>query len=400
MKKRPLISLLLILTILITGCENTSGNSYGEKEIVSTYDYSENEKEVVSSYDYSENEKIGNLDLEVHFIDVGQGDAILIESNDKAMMVDFGNNDKGSALYAYLKKEGIDELEYAIGTHPDADHIGGMDVILYKTGSKRVFMPDVTNDTATYRDVVDECKRQGKKIENPKLGESFSLGDVTFTIISPVKGGYEDKNSYSIGIKLVCKNTSFVMCGDETIESEKEMLANNIDLQADVLKLGHHGSSGSTCDSFLTAVNPKYAIISCGFNNSYGHPHKEVVNALKNRGISLFRTDLQGSIIAKSDGENITFNTQATTDYRCGNEISQTEKELNEKDDEKQIKENDDVALTSENTTYIINENTKKFHLSDCPSVSKMKEKNKKETNKTKDELEKEGYQPCQNCLG
>ena len=310
-------------------------------------------------------------ELEVHFIDVGQGDAVLIRCGEHAMQVDFGNNDKGTLVQNYLEKQGITHLEYAIGTHPDADHIGGMDVILYKWDVDTVFMPDVTNNTATYRDVVQVCKNKNCKIEVPKPGTEYQLGDASFQIICPIADGYGDINSYSIGIRLTYQDTSFVLCGDATIESETEMLCSNEVLSADVLKISHHGSNTSTSEEFLKAVNPSYAVISCGKDNSYGHPHQEILDRLHQYPIQIFRTDEQGSVIAVSDGETITWNTIEWEDS-----VSQSE------------------------YLYVLNTATKKYHYIWCSFVEDIKEGNKEDTTKTKKELKKEGYEPCKKCVG
>jgi len=309
--------------------------------------------------------------LEVHFIDVGQGDAIFIRCGEHTMQVDFGDNDKGTAVQNYLEKEGVTSLDYAIGTHPDADHIGGMDVILYKMDVETIFMPDVTNNTATYRDVLQVCKTKDYTIEIPEWGAVYELGDASFQIICPVGEGYGDTNSYSIGIRLTYQDTSFVLCGDATKESESEMLYSNEELSADVLKVSHHGSSTSTSEEFLKAVNPTYAVISCGKDNSYGHPHWEVMELLEKEKIQIFRTDEQGSIVAISDGEEITWNTGIWTDPE-----------------------------EQSGQIYVLNTGTKKIHYIWCSSAEEIKEENKEESTKSLKELKKEGYTPCKKCIG
>lgn len=309
--------------------------------------------------------------LEVHFIDVGQGDAILIRFGEHAMQVDFGNNDKGTLVQSYLEKQGITSLDYAIGTHPDADHIGGMDVILYKWDVDTIFMPNKASDTATYRDVLQVCKNKNYKIEVPKAGAEYSLGDASFQIICPIADGYGDTNSYSIGIRLTYQDTSFVLCGDATKESETEMLCSNEPLSADVLKVSHHGSNTSTSEEFLKAVNPSYAVISCGKDNSYGHPHQETMELLEQYQVQIFRTDEQGSIVAVSDGKEIQWNT---------------------------VEWSEDEPLNG--YIYVLNTATKKYHYIWCSMVEDIKEENKEDTTKSKKELKKEGYEPCKRCVG
>lgn len=254
----------------------------------------------------------GNLHsniVEVHFIDVGQGDSILIEADDSAMLIDAGENNKGSVVVDYLKSQEIKELYYVIGTHPHSDHIGGLDAVLNTFPVKKVIMPDITNNTQTFEDVLDAVAKNNLSITKPVMGTSYSLGPATFTILAPNSSSYEDLNDYSIVIKLTFGDTSFLFAGDAGIASEKEMLAKHLDLSADVLKIAHHGSSTSSSDSFLDAVNPTYGVISVGKNNEYGHPHSEILRALKDRDIKLYRTDVQGTIVFTSDGKNISVNT-------------------------------------------------------------------------------------------
>ncbi|MEG2412556.1 MAG: ComEC/Rec2 family competence protein [Clostridium sp.] len=250
--------------------------------------------------------------LKVSYIDVGQADAILIQQGDKYMMIDAGNNDDGIMVVDYLKKQGITKLEYVLGTHPHEDHIGGLDNVINNFEIGKVMMPSVETDTQTYKDVVNAAKNKGLKIENPKVGDVYSLGDATFTILAPIGTGYIDLNDYSIVTKLKYGNNSFIFTGDMETLSEGQLLAKQLDLSADVLKVAHHGSGSSTSQAFLDKVNPKYAVISVGKDNNYGHPDATVLNRLSSKGVNLFRTDKQGTIIATSNGNNITFNTQPT----------------------------------------------------------------------------------------
>lgn len=261
--------------------------------------------------------------LEVHYIDVDQGDSTLIESDGEYMLIDAGQNDKGLELWSYLEKQGATHLKYAIGTHPDADHIGGLDVILYRCNVDLVMMPDLKKDTRTYDDVVQTIKNKSIKQISPKVGERYSLGSATFTIVAPNENyGTDDANNWSIGILLQNGNNRFLFIGDAEKESETDMLYNGIDLRADVYKVAHHGSNTGTTQEFLNAVNPTYAVISCGEGNSYGHPHKEVLDKLKKAGIQMLRTDKQGTIIAYSDGDKITWSTSPSSNWQPGSEKS------------------------------------------------------------------------------
>lgn len=248
--------------------------------------------------------------VEVHFIDVGQGDSILIEADESAMLIDAGENNMGTTVVDYLKNHGVDELDYVIGTHPHSDHIGGLDYVINNMTVDQVMMPDVVHTTKTYEDVLDAISNKGLTITAPKVGDEYRLGPASFTIIAPGSSDYEDLNDYSIGIKLTYKNSSFLFAGDAGIHSEEEMLTCGIDLSADILKISHHGSEYSSGAAFLDAVNPEYAVISVGKDNDYGHPHAQTLQALSDRGIKLYRTDEQSNIVFTTDGITISVNSE------------------------------------------------------------------------------------------
>ncbi len=248
--------------------------------------------------------------VEVHFIDVGQGDSILIEAENAAMLVDAGENNKGSVVINYLNRQNIKKLDYVIGTHPHSDHIGGMDVVIEELPVANVIMPMVSHTTTTYEDVLDAALKKGLTINKPVVGDTYELGPATFTILAPNSSSYEDLNNYSIVIKLTFGNISFLLSGDAEAVSEKEMLDSGLKLSANVLKIGHHGSASSSTDRYLDAVDPNYAVISVGADNIYGHPHPDVLEAIQSRNIRLYRTDKQGTVVFTTDGTNISVNTK------------------------------------------------------------------------------------------
>ncbi len=257
--------------------------------------------------------------LEVHYLDIGQGDCTLIRNGDHAMLIDAGNNNKGTAVQAYLESQGITHLDYVIGTHPDADHIGGLDVVIYKFDCDAVWMPDYEKDTKTYDEVIQAAKTKGYTIEHPLAGEEYTLGEATVTIVCPVKEDYgSNANDYSIGVRIAFGETSFLFTGDAEEESETDMVESGEVLKADVLKAAHHGSRTANTEAFLEAVDPSCVVISCGEDNSYGHPHAEVLNRLREKGISIFRTDDQGTVVAVSDGQMITFNMSPSENWTPG----------------------------------------------------------------------------------
>ena len=309
--------------------------------------------------------------LEVHFIDVGQADCILVKNNGNAMLIDAGNNDDGELVRGYLKEQNITRLDYLIGTHPHEDHIGGLDVVINNYDIGTIIMPAKTTTTKTFEDVVNAIKNRGLAITKPVVGTRYTLGGAEFTILAPNKDYGDELNNYSVGIRLVYGNNSFVFTGDAEEEAENDIIATGLELKADVLKIGHHGSSTSTSSQFLKAVSPKYAVITCGKYNDYGHPHKETMKKISN--LEVYRTDEQGSIVATSDGTNITWNSKK----------SEVKPIVNE--------ENKDVK-------YILNTNSKKFHNANCESVSKMSAKNKAESSESRSELIAKGYSPCGIC--
>lgn len=187
------------------------------------------------------------------------------------MLIDGGNNNKGTTVQLYLKKQGVESLDYVIGTHPDADHIGGLDVIVYKYNCDTVIMPDYEKDTKTYQELVDVIHDKNMKITYPVVGEQYALGEAKFTIIAPNSNSYGgNANDYSVAILLEYGKNRFLFTGDAEEASEAEMLTNGIVSQADVYKVAHHGSRSASTQEFLNAVHPKYAVISCGEGNSYG----------------------------------------------------------------------------------------------------------------------------------
>lgn len=304
-------AVIIALILLLTGCM-TAGSKEKEQPDTTTVN-----KYTVS--DKASEEQLTDK-LTVHFLDVGQGDCVLITCGEHAMLIDAGDNSMGTTVELYLRKQNIKKLDYVIGTHPDADHIGGMDVIIYKFDCDTIILPDFEKNTATYRDVIDTINNKNYKITRPAAGKTYSLGQSEFTVISPVSDDYGDNaNNYSVGIRLTYGDTSFLLAGDAEEEAEEDMLDSGQELKADVFKASHHGSRTSNTEEFLEAVNPEYAVISCGENNKYGHPHAQTLNTLRAMGIKVFRTDEQGAVIIKSDGKELTFNCSPSESWKAGN---------------------------------------------------------------------------------
>jgi len=246
--------------------------------------------------------------MKVHFLDVGQADCTLIQTENAAMLVDGGNDEDGKMIVEYLRQHGVERLEYVIGTHPHEDHIGGLDSVLMAFDVEMVILPDVEADTPVYEELIWAVEDSEADVIPAEPGQKYLLGNAMFQVIAPVSDYEDDLNSWSVGVRLVFGENAFVFTGDAEIEAEEDMVKSLLPLKADVWKAGHHGSETSNGEWILAAVNPDYAVISCGKDNTYGHPHQSVLRKLQWRGIEVFRTDEQGTIIADCDGKNITWN--------------------------------------------------------------------------------------------
>jgi competence protein ComEC len=227
------------------------------------------------------------------------------------MIIDAGGNDSAASLVAVLKKMNITKFDVVIGTHPHEDHIGGLDVVIDNFNVGIIYMPKVSNNTKTFEDVLLAIKNKGLTVNTPVPGASFALGkDVQCMILAPNSSSYPELNSYSIVIRMTFNGKSFIFTGDAETDSEKEMLAKGYNLKADVLKIGHHGSTSSTSPEFLKAVSPAFAVIFVGKDNTYGHPHQETLNKLNAAGVKTYRTDLNGTVTITVSGADISIRTE------------------------------------------------------------------------------------------
>lgn len=256
-------------------------------------------------------------ELVVHYIDVGQGDSTLIElPNDESVLIDGGTRGSGQVVADYLDQEGIEHLDYLIATHPHEDHIGGLVQIVKDYSIGDIYMPKVNHSTQVYENLLQAIADKGYRISSPGVGEFMIDEDyLTMNVLAPAEEMTgSNLNNYSIANRLVYGDTSFLFTGDAEKKSEEYMVENGYDLRADVLKVGHHGGDTSTIESFLAKVKPTYGVISAGIDNQYGHPHANVLDRLANQGVDIFRTDEQGTIVARSDGKTIRFDQAASAE--------------------------------------------------------------------------------------
>ena len=251
-------------------------------------------------------------ELMISYLDVGQGDAAYIKVNDFDILIDAGPRSDVDKLMAQLEEKNIDDFEIVIATHPHEDHIGGMTDVFKKYDVKSFYMPKVDHTTKTYEYLVNAVANEGIKITPIKAGMTIDLGPgAKFDVYSPISDSYEDLNNYSPIMKLTFGEKSFMFTGDAEYHSEKEVIAKYpTNLDADVLKFGHHGSSTSSSTEFIKALSPEYGIISCGVDNKYGHPHKETLATIEDFNIKAYRTDTQGQITLISDGKDIKITTE------------------------------------------------------------------------------------------
>ena len=248
--------------------------------------------------------KSNNL-LQVHFIDIGQGDATLLEYNNINLLIDSGPNSSEEKLLKYLELNNINKIDYLIATHPHEDHIGNMDAILKNIEVENFLAPKSIYETEDFYNMLKEIKNNNLKIDILRKGSNQITIDsnIDIEILSPSKENYENTNNFSPIIKLTHQNNSFLFTGDAEIEAEREVMNLNIDI--DVLKVGHHGSSSSSSTEFLNATTPKISVISCGIQNQFSHPHKQTLESLNDINSKIYRTDEDGTILLISDGLKI-----------------------------------------------------------------------------------------------
>lgn len=372
--------------------------------------------------------------MEVHFLDVGQGNSTLITCDGHSMLIDAGEDSKGTLIQNYLNKQKVESLDYLVLTHPDSDHIGGAPVIISKFKINKVFVSNYEKDNKTYQKLIQSLDNKRLKSVTPDVGAQYTLGKATITFLAP-NDEYDNPNDSSVALLVQNGENRFLFTGDAQEAAEKDILATGLDISADVYLAGHHGSRTSTCEDFFEAVNPSCAVISCDEGNSYGHPHAQTLNTFRTNRVKVYRTDEDGTIIATSDGKNITFNVPASETWKAGEPTrsassstgqtssagtsapSQSSGDAPVSDGladapagdadtapQPQIREEAPPASETlqepqsqepKGLTYVLNVKTKKFHL---PSCSSLPTTNRQDSTDSRDTILSQGYVPCKRC--
>ena len=374
MKHLKQLILLLLIIFSLTGCyssvsENPMNDVIPDDTVSQEVQPTEDTEEISSS----EPEVPNGSSFEIHYIDVGQADAALVVCDGNYMLIDGGNPEDSSLIYSYLTKQNVEKLHTIVCSHAHDDHVGGLPAAVYNFKFENVYAPERENDIDAYNSFKNKVIEKGITIKNPKPGDSFDFGSSTVEFYGPV---YDttDLNNTSIVLKITYGETSFMFTGDAEREEEQDILNKNFDLSATVLKVGHHGGATSTTYPFLREVMPKYAVISVGKNNQYHHPTEDVLSRLRDADVTVYRTDLNGDIIAKSDGKNVTFTTKKNEQPTV---VTQTP--------------NNDNSQGS----YIGNKKSKKFHYPTCHSLPA---EHNQVIFSSREEAISQGFSSCGNC--
>ena len=314
--------------------------------------------------------------FEMHFIDVGQALSVLVECDGQFMLYDGGNVDDGSLVVSYLQKQGVEQLQYVFCSHAHEDHVGGLAAVMAKFPAGHAYSPVTEGSTKCFNDFVKYTQQQGLQLEVPSVGTVWPLGSATVTMLGPVTQ-YSETNNTSLVLRIDYGDTSFLLTGDMENTAETDLVNSGANLKADVLQVGHHGSSTSTGYLFLNAVLPEMGVISCGTGNKYGHPHEETLSILRDAKVDVYRTDLQGTITIGSDGQNFTVGTERFVP-------------------DSQLNPTDPSSSSTAQQAYIGNVNSKKFHLPSCANLPA--EKNQILFS-SYDEAVAAGYSPCSSCI-
>lgn len=272
--------------------------------------------------------KIVEGKLEMHTIDVGQGDSILFLQGDKVMLVDCGPRAEGETVVNYLEELGIEKIDILIGTHPHEDHMGGMAEVINEFEIGVLYTSDFQDEDVTttyYMNFLEAVEEKNANWEIKKSEDEFTFGEADVTVLAPEKDEYDNANNYSMALMVSFGETDIMLTGDAEKQIEEEILDLNYDIECEIFKAAHHGSDTSNTEEFLEEVNPEYVVISAGYENSYNHPMKSVMKRFKSLNATIYRTDESGSIVMTTDGTNIEFDKEEGS-YMSGSELVKSKK--------------------------------------------------------------------------
>lgn len=303
MKKIKWALLAVVVFVLLAACVKPAGQPEEQRN-----DNETNQENEQAAPEEPVGEEIVQDGLKVHYIDVGQGDSTLLEFEGFTMLIDAGNWNSTEAV-DYLKQQGVQEIDIVVGTHPDADHIGQLAQIVGEFEVGEVWMSGNTSSSNTFLNALQAIEASGSEYVEPRSGDTFDVGSMQIDVLYPdeITGA---ANEESVSLKMTYGDVRFVFTGDAGVKEEQEMIDSGMDLKAEILHMGHHGSNTSTSPAFLAAVAPEVAIYSAGADNSYGHPHAEVIAAAENAGAKVYGTDVNGTIIVETDGTSYNVLTQ------------------------------------------------------------------------------------------
>ncbi len=377
LKKRFAVLLLGILSVVFafSGCSEVSGNITNA---------------------VAGNAELSAENLQVHFISVGQGDSELIKlPTGENVLIDAGDTDCAETLLSYLKKQGVEEIDMAVATHPHSDHIGSMQKVIENFKVDKILMPDRDYDTLVYTNLLYSIDENNVERIVAKYGDEFDEGDAHFEVLGPIKE-YDEVNDSSIVLMMTYGDNRFLFTGDQESDAEKDVISMGYDLHADVLKVGHHGSKTSSCQEFIDAVRPSIAVIEVGEGNKYGLPKDEVIMRIARSGATVYRTDKSGNIVISSDGKKLYVKTDDSFDSMMGLDEDYSESSATESTAPSASEVSEETSQTPTEEGYIGNKNSKVYHSLNCGSLPS--DKNRVEFS-SREEAESQGYTPHSKCV-
>lgn len=335
--------------------------------------------------------------MAVHFIDVGQGLSVLVQSGGQNLLYDGGDQEHADDVVSYLQQQNVQNIDYMISSHYDEDHVSGLIDCMNTFPVSNVIGADYAQDSDVFTEFMDTAATKGLEVRYPFVGDSYSFGTGSFTILAPDGINAADSNNNSVVIKLENGSTSFIFTGDAEEKSEQDMIKPDVNLDCDVLCVGHHGSSSSTSWDFLEATTPSYAVISCGIDNQYNHPSAETMGKLSDMGIPVFRTDKQGTVIAQSDGTSIIWNVEPCNDYSSGSESSATASATTESTTASTPVENTtpEPEPVTNSATVWLSATGSKYH--SIPNCGRMNPDNARQVSEA--DAIAQGYTACSKCF-